>query len=363
MTKGDNLEIINDDLNLEHSAFSIRSQCSSNLPKIKILATGGTIASKGTTASQTAGYKVDLTIDELIQSVPDISGICDLQYEQIMNIDSSEMDSKHFLTLYHSIVKTLSTGIYDGIVITHGTDTMEETSFFLQCALTETDIPIVISGSMRPSSSISADGPMNLYQAIRIAACKQSIGRGVLVSLNDQISSGYYITKANANSLDTFNGRQGYLGNFVNNEIYYYYPPTKPLGLYNWNININTSLDEVTILYGHQGFNKKLIMLAVRELNSKGLVFAGCGAGSMAKEANELASEMWKNYNIPIIYSKRSIDGLVPKAALPKIDGFTGAVSAGYLNPQKARILLQLCLNNKLDIHQIRKVFEGVCGG
>lgn len=338
---------------------------SDTLPTIKVLGTGGTIASKGVSSHQTAGYEVDLTIEDLVKSIPDLSTTCNLQYEQVMNLDSKDLGTKELLLLYHKIKEDLPN--YDGIVITHGTDTMEETAFFLQLTV-NTYKPIVMCGSMRPSTAISSDGPMNLYQAIVIASSKESRNRGVLVALNDRIGAGFYITKSNANSLDTFKSTgQGYIGNFVNNEIHYYYPAAKPLGVTYFNIDLEEihpeEVPEVPIIFAHQGLNNKLIELAVNNLGAEGLVLATMGAGSMSKETNEFINTLTKNSKIPVVYSKRSMDGMVPMGSLPKNKDYDNAIASGYLNPQKSRILLQLCLLNHFDLKKIKKTFHGVYGG
>ena len=340
-----------------------------SLPVIKVLGTGGTIASKGSSSHQTAGYKVDLTIEDLIKSIPDLSSTCILEYEQVLNVDSKEIGTPELLMLYDKIHQEIHN--YDGIVITHGTDTMEETAFFIQSTI-NTYKPIVFCGSMRPSTAISSDGPMNLYQAIVIASSPASRGRGVLVALNDRIGNGFYITKSNANSLDTFKSvGQGYIGNFVNNEIHFYYPAAKPMGLNYFNLHHPIKeLPEVQIIYAHQGLNNKLIELTINELNCKGLVLATMGAGSMSDETNKFLANLTESSKIPVVYSKRSMDGMVPIGSLPKIvnDGdrsidFNNSIAGGYLNPQKARILLQLCLHNEMDLDEIKKVFNGVYGG
>lgn len=339
------------------------------LPVIKVLGTGGTIASKGLNAHQTAGYKVDLTIEDLIKSIPDLSSTCVLEYEQVLNVDSKEINTHELLLLYHKIQQNIHN--YDGIVITHGTDTMEETAFFIQSTI-NTYKPIVFCGSMRPSTAISSDGPMNLYQAIVIASSRASRGRGVMVALNDRIGSGFYITKSNANSLDTFKSvGQGYIGNFVNNEIHFYFPAAKPLGLTYFHINNNLiNLPEVAIIYGHQGLNKQLIKLAIENLNCQGLVLATMGAGSMSDDTNKFICELTLSTQIPIVYSKRAMDGMVPTGSIPnlitcgdKVIEFSNAIAGGYLNPAKSRILLQLCLNDNMQIPDIKKVFKGVYGG
>ena len=340
------------------------------LPTIKVLGTGGTIASKGSSSHQTAGYKVDLTIEDLINSIPDLSTTCNLEYEQVMNVDSKEIGTDDLLQLHKKIQEDLSK--YDGFVITHGTDTMEETAFFLQLTV-HTFKPIIMCGSMRPSTAISSDGPMNLFQAISIAANKASRGRGVLVALNDRIGSGFHITKSNANSLDTFkSSNHGDIGHFVNNEIHYYFPPEKPLGITYFDISGTTSFPEVPIIYAHQGLNNKLTELAVTELGAKGLVFATMGAGSLSSKTFDFVGNLVHNRNIPVVYSKRSQDGMVPKASLPKTFystttgediPFETNVASGYINPQKSRILLQLCLNQGMNTSQIKTCFKGVYGG
>lgn len=331
------------------------------LPRIKILGTGGTIASKGASSSQTAGYHVDLTIQELLESIPDISGVCEIEYEQLCNVDSKDINEESLFKIYRAISDSLQS--FDGIVITHGTDTMAETAFFIESTIDFGDLPVVFVGSMRPSTSVSADGPMNLYQAICIASDTKSRGRGVLVSLNDQISSGYYITKTNANSLESFNVRQGYLGNFFNNEVHYYYPPSKPLGSHKFKLrleeNVNPKLPKVCILYAHQGMDPELVDIAAQRYN--GVVLAALGAGTLP----DPVSKRCLTQSIPIVFSKRSMDGVVPNANLPKDTDSSkcNSIASGHLNPEKCRILLQLCLAKKYTMEETRHVFHGVCGG
>ncbi|CAL9730711.1 hypothetical protein MOUN0_K02234 [Monosporozyma unispora] len=323
------------------------------LPRIKILGTGGTIASKGGSSSATAGYHVDLTIQDMLDSIPDISTICQLEYEQLCNVDSKDINETQLMEIYHGVASSLQK--FDGIVITHGTDTLSETAFFIESTIDSGDVPIVFVGSMRPSTSVSADGPMNLYQAICIASNSKSRGRGVLVSLNDQISAGYYITKTNANSLDSFNVRQGYLGNFVNNEIHYYYPPVKPQGIHKFKLNL-TNLPPVCILYGHQNLDPKIIDLVKDHYD--GVVIATMGAGSLPDDVNDKCISL---PDLPIVYSKRSMDGMIPRANLPVNKG--NIIASGYLNPEKSRILLQLCLLSNYSMEEIKNVFNGVYGG
>lgn len=344
------------------ASAAVTSDQHNTLPRIKILGTGGTIASKGADSSQTAGYHVDLSIQELLESIPDITGVCQIEYEQLCNVDSKDINEEILLKIYKGISDSLQS--FDGIVITHGTDTLAETAFFIESTIDFGDLPVVFVGSMRPSTSVSADGPMNLYQAICIAADSESRGRGVLVSLNDQISAGYYITKTNANSLDSFNVRQGYLGNFFNNEVHYYYPPVKPLGCHKFKLRLEEYMPiprfpEVCIIYSHQSFDPELVDIVAKRY--KGLVIATMGAGSLPKAVNERCLAQ----TIPIVYSKRSMDGMVPDVNLPHPLGekTSNVIASGYLSPEKSRILLQLCLTKSYTIQEARNVFYGVYGG
>ena len=298
----------------------------------------------------------------MLNAIPDISRICEIEYEQLCNVDSKDINESLLFKIYKGISESLQS--FDGIVITHGTDTLSETAFFVESTIDSGDVPIVFVGSMRPSTSVSADGPMNLYQAICIASSTKSRSRGVLVSLNDQISAGYYITKTNANSLDSFNVRQGYLGNFVNDEIHYYYPPVKPQGCHRFKLKMENTLEtfsfpQVCILYAHQTFSSKVLDIVSQHY--QGIIIATMGAGSLPDDVNMKCMSM----DIPIVYSKRSIDGMVPIANLPRTeaDNTSRIIASGYLNPEKSRILLQLCLAGNYSTSEIRHVFSGVYGG
>lgn len=351
-------------LNSVATIDSVSSYASQRLPVIKVLGTGGTIAAKGATAIPQPGYHVDLTIEDLIASIPDLSHTCDLEFEQVFNIDSKEITTAHLLELRTKVQESIDK--FDGVVITHGTDTFEETAFFLDSTIHFTnDKPVVMCGSMRPLTSVSADGPSNLYQACVVAADRQSWGRGVLVTLNDKIGSGYYISKTDANSLDTFKSLgHGYLGNFVGGAAHYYFPPLRPCGLryYLIPLDFKGPLPEVEIFYAHQNFNVNLIKLAVESLRPNGIVMATMGSGSLSDETNQVLNDISTKLKIPVIYSKRSTDGMIPISGVPKLNsGYL--VASGYLNPAKSRILLQLCLLKNENIFGIKETFAGVYGG
>lgn len=156
----------------------------SQLPNVTILATGGTIASSASSNTQTTDYRVGVTIDTLIDAVPALCNISNVSGYQVTNIDSSSMNTTILLELVSRIEKELSDPAVQGVVVTHGTDTMEETAFFLDLVI-KSEKPVIVTGAMRPSTAMSADGPLNLYQAVKLAASDEARGRGVMITLNE----------------------------------------------------------------------------------------------------------------------------------------------------------------------------------
>ena len=162
----------------------IRSAINASLPNVTIFATGGTIASQGTSNTQTVGYSVGLGVQQLVDAVPDILNISNIAGYQISNVDSGSINQTILLDLAHNIKAELAKDEVAGVVITHGTDSLEETAFFLDLALNTTK-PVVCVGAMRPATALSADGPLNLFQAVTLAASDNAKGRGVMITLNE----------------------------------------------------------------------------------------------------------------------------------------------------------------------------------
>src|SRR4030095_10818364 len=194
------------------------------LPRIKVLATGGTIA--GAQASKTeAGYTSGkFSVDDLIKAVPQLKDVAEISGEQVANIGSQTMNSEVCLKLATRANDLLSSGETDGIVITHGTDTLEETGYFLSLVV-KSDKPVVLVGSMRPATAISADGNMNLYNAVCLAANSNAKGRGPLIVLNDEIHYGREVQKMNATQLNTFQSpNRGRAGVMSNGKAFFFNP-------------------------------------------------------------------------------------------------------------------------------------------
>src|SRR5215510_10801630 len=194
----------------------------SNLPRVIILATGGTIAGSGASADR-AGYTAGkIPIDDLIGAIPSVKKIANISGEQIASVGSQDMTIEIWKKLAIRINEIIAKKEADGIVVTHGTDTQEETAYFLDLVV-PSQMPVVLTGSMRPSTAISADGPKNLYDAITVAIDPKSKGRGVLVSFNEGIFDGREVTKMSTTFTNAFGSpNTGPIGNVYDGKVEYY---------------------------------------------------------------------------------------------------------------------------------------------
>lgn len=327
---------------------------SPSLPNITIYATGGTIAAAASSADQTKGYQVEMGIQALIDAVPQLCKVSNVRGVQIANKDSINIDSKVLISLAQTIQEDLESPYIQGAVVTHGTDTLEETAFFLDLTV-NSEKPVVVTGAMRPATAISADGPMNLLSSVVLAGTEDAKGRGVMIVLNDRIGSARFTTKVNANQLDAFRAaEEGALGVFDNIQPIFFYPASRPLGHRHFDISdlsADEKLPQVDVLYGHQEFNINLFKSAI-EYGAQGMVLAGLGAGFWPTAATDEIKRTLSETDIPVVVSRRPAWGFVGK---PEIGV---GIGAGFLNPQKARVQLQLSLATGLDAEAIRDVFE-----
>ncbi|XXH01547.1 hypothetical protein Hte_007907 [Hypoxylon texense] len=322
-----------------------------SLPNVTIFATGGTIAGSASSSDQTTGYRAGaLGVDILIAAVPQLRNVSNVRGVQVANVGSEAVTPAILLNLTQQIQAELDSPYCQGVVVTHGTDTLEESAFFLDLTV-RSEKPVVLVGAMRPATAISADGPINLLEAVTLAADPGAKGRGAMIVLNDRIAGAFYTTKSNANSLDTFrSAEQGFLGFFINIKPKFYFAPALPLGKPYFDVTGAASLPEVDILFGHQALNPALATAAV-ESGAKGLVLAGMGAGGWTEDGGKTIEEVIENNGTAVVYSRRSMDGYVEP---------TGSVGygGGFLNPQKARIMLQLALYAGYENAQMKTLFE-----
>ncbi|WP_416807030.1 type II asparaginase [Bacillus safensis] len=326
-----------------------------SLSNIKVLATGGTIAGSSDSDTDTTGYKSgSLGIDKVIDSVPQLKDIANVTGEQVANVGSENVDNALLLKLAKRVNELLKDDQVDGIVITHGTDTLEETAYFLHLVV-KSDKPVVVVGSMRPASAISADGPLNLYHAVKIASAKEAKGKGVMVTLNDRIASARFITKANTTTTDAFKSlEQGYIGVVTGEVVSFYNEPTrKHTTESEFDVSKIKELPQVDILYGYQNDQKYMYDAAVKA-GAKGIVVAAAGNGTMSTEAIKGATDAVKK-DVVVVRSSRTGNGIVTRE---KTDDEHHFVSSDSLNPQKARILLMLALTKTKDPVKVQRYYE-----
>ena len=328
------------------------------LPLVYILATGGTIAGQAATSTNLTDYKPGLMGDQLVQAVPEIKQFARVRVEQIANIPSPDLTFTHWLTLAKRI-----NAIYAedpsvaGVVITHGTNTIEETGYFLNLTVKH-DRPVVMVGSMRPATAISADGPLNLLNAVRTAIAPESRGKGVLVVLNDEINGARDVSKTNTYRVETFRGGElGLLGYVDADAVVFYRASLKRhTARSEFDVRGMTTLPPVDIVYSYvqpsTGMAQALVNGGV-----KGIVFAGTGAGLVStaeRDAVKPFQALPPDAQPVLVRSNRTGNGRV--VALPEYDAL-GMVPADNLNPQKARILLMLALTRTRDRAEIRRMF------
>ncbi|MFH5176324.1 type II asparaginase [Campylobacter jejuni] len=322
--------------------------------RIAILGTGGTIAGFIDSTIATTGYAAGaIDIDVLIKAVPQIRDLADISWEQIANIDSSNMCDEIWLRLAKKIAKLFAEGI-DGVVITHGTDTMEETAYFLNLTI-KSDKPVVLVGAMRPSTAISADGPKNLYNAVALVVNKEAKNKGVMVAINDKILSARGVVKTHSLNVDAFSSPDfGDLGYIIDGKVFFYNNVTKAhTKNAPFDVSKLTSLPKVDILYSYSNDGSGVAAKALFEHGTKGIVVAGSGAGSIHKNQKDVLKEFLKK-GLKVVVSSRVVAGCV---AVSDSDEKLGFISAEDLNPQKARVLLMLALTKTSDPKKIQEYF------
>jgi L-asparaginase len=331
------------------------NSCGQKKATITILATGGTIAGAAGSGVQAGYTSGQVTIDAMINAVPDITKLANIKGEQISNVGSQDMSFEIMLKLAKRIDEITRGNGLDGIVITHGTDTMEETAYFLNLVC-KTDKPVVLVGSMRPSTAVSADGPLNLYNAVAVAADPNAKNRGVLLVMNDWIHSAQSLTKVSTTAVQTFmsplNGLIG-ITNYGVNE-YYRYPYNKYGSKTEFNVDNVTQLPRVDIIYADVDTPADLIDASVQR-GAKGIVIAGVGNGNMNKAALGACENAAKK-GIVIVRSSRVVTGYVGRN-VEIDDDKMGFVASYDHNPQKSRILLSLALLKQRSNGELQKLF------
>ncbi|CAE6842818.1 L-asparaginase 2 [Paraburkholderia aspalathi] len=324
------------------------------LRQIVILGVGGTIAASAASATQTHDYKLTGTLDTVLEQVPQLGEIANIRSEQVVNVASHEVDNAVLLRLASRVNEHLADPAVDGVVITHGTDTLEETTYFLHLVV-KIAKPVVVTGAMRPSSALSADGPLNLYNAVRVAISEDAAGMGVLVVLDERVVSARDATKTHTSATDAFRGPDSVeLGALSGGRVRF---AASPLRRHTCDTSFDLAavqaLPQVDIVYGYQNAGTHFFRAAI-EAGARGIVFAATGNGSLS-EAAKAGVLMARERGVAVVRSSRVAAGAVSECA---DDACYHTIAADTLNPPKARILLMLGLAHGMDTTALRRAFE-----
>jgi len=336
-------------------AASALAQAQQALPNVVILATGGTIAGAGASAVNSATYAAaKVGVEKLIAGLPELSKVANVRGEQVFQVASESLTNDNLLTLAKRVSALSKQSDVDGIVITHGTDTLEETAYFLTLTV-HTSKPIVVVGSMRPGTALSADGALNLYNAVNVAGSKDAMGKGVLVTMNDNIDTGRDVSKNVNIKTNAFSSQWGPLGMIVEGRNYWFRAPVKRHTMNSeFDIDSITALPPVEIAMGYEGVSSVAID-AIAKSGAKALIHGGTGNGSVA---DRIVPNLQKARadGVIVIRSARVPDGFVIRNAEQPDDKYDWVV-AHDLRPQKARILAMVALTKTNNTKELQRIF------
>ncbi len=323
--------------------------------RIILLATGGTIAGTAAEATQLTEYTSGtLSAQDLLDAVPALADIAEIHAEQFSNIGSENMRLEDMLTLAKRVNSLLAQEQYHGIVITHGTDTLEETAYFLHLVVKSTK-PVVLVGAMRPSTAISADGPLNLLHAVAVAASPESHGMGAMIVLNGQILSSREGTKSNTLSAETFKAHElGILGYVIDFKAVFYRAVLRKHTVHTEFCVENVhALPRVDILYQYLDVAPELCKAVIASA-PEAIVLAGMGDGNISESTAHILQEAVQK-GLVVLRSSRVGSGMITPHESDRCMGF---LYSDNLSPQKARILLMLALTITGDSAAIQHMFS-----
>jgi L-asparaginase len=326
------------------------------LPTIVVLATGGTIAGAAASDVQAGYTSGQVGVDQLLAAVPQAKKLARLRGEQIANIGSQDMNDEVWLKLARRVNALTAMPDVDGIVITHGTDTIEETAYFLNLVV-KSRKPVVLTAAMRPSTALSADGPLNFFNAVAVAADKKAAGRGVLVVVNDWIHGASSLTKTSTTAVQTFlSPLSGLIGTVAYGVIDFYRGPVGRNTMESeFSLDGVTTLPRVDIVMAYENMDGALIDAAAAA-GAKGIVIAGVGNGNLTDPAVKTLAKQAKA-GIVCVRASRVTTGNVGRN-VELDDDKLGLIASMDLNPQKARVLLRLALLKPRSAADMQRLFS-----
>jgi L-asparaginase len=327
-------------------------------PAVHVVATGGSISGLGPDRLDYILYPEigkRLSIEEVLARVPEVNALAQITSENLIRTGSTSIGPKEWLQLAQRINALFSAAhAPQGVVVTHGTATLEESAYFLHLTI-RSERPVVITGAMRPPTALGTDADLNLLDAIRLAACPEAAGRGVLTVLNNEIQSAREVTKTNTFRVETFSsGQLGFLGYVdADGQVVFYRTVTRAhTSATPFDLRGREALPRVDIVYAYGGADGVQID-ALREHGSEGLVLAGFGGGTYPGGFLE-AGKRALQAGIPVVLATRSSAGRVIMTPQKARDGF---IVSDDLLPQKARILLMLALTTTRERQAIQEFF------
>ncbi|ASL48135.1 Glutaminase-asparaginase [Burkholderia sp. AD24] len=320
-----------------------------------VIGTGGTIAGQGKASVNTSSYLCSvLGIDEILGAIPHVTNLANLRAEQLLQTGSENFNNAHLLAIGRRVAELLARDDVDGVVVTHGTDTIEETAYFLHLTLKSAK-PVVVVGSMRPPSAMSSDAALNLYDALAVAAHPSSRGLGTLVVANNEIHTARDVVKSNSFKLDAFRSPYGALGVVIEGVPRYYRRPARAHTLDTpWSIDTLDTLPKVDIVYAYGALDADA--LDAITANARGLIYAGTGNGNVAGHLiNPL--RVAARRGVHVVRASRTGSGVVLHNGAQPDDEF-GWLTVDDQAPQKARLLLTLALTQTSEREALQAVFE-----
>lgn len=341
------------------SSPAVRAQNDAKHPQAKpvvwVLATGGTIAGQGESQVASAYKPGAVRVEELLKAVPEIASVADVRAEQVAQIASQDMDVATWLRLAARINELLRDPAVAGVVVTHGTDTQEETAYFLNLTVKSAK-PVVMAAAMRPPSALGADGSRNLYNAVVCAASPLSVGQGVMIVMDDKIIGADDATKTNTLDVGAFQDPDfGPLGIVYNSQPVFTRKSLKRhTSRSEFDVSGLDSLPRVEVISSYAGA-KALFVHAAVQAGARGIVIAGVGNGNMSAEIQN-AAESARQQGIAVVRSSRIMRG--PTTQWNEVDDDKlGFVASWYANPYRARVLLMLALTRTRDFREIQRMF------
>jgi L-asparaginase len=316
------------------------------LPLIKVVATGGTIA------NTPSGR---LHAGEVAEAIPQLKKVARLEVEEVMRVGSSAITLEQWLTLARRINEILAREPeVKGVVVTHGSNTVEETAYFLSLTV-KSDKPVVLTAAQRQFTTLSSDSPKNFLQAVRVAAADEARGKGALVVTNDVINGARDVRKNISYRLETYSsGDIGVLGLVDEDRVTFYRAPTKATG--GFDIARLRKLPRVDIIYTYADADGALIDAAVAQAKAEGLVIAGFPTGSGTPAMDEAVKRVVAK-GVPVVMTNRGGMGRVTDTAARQGEK-RPLIWGDNLTPPKARILLMLALTRTRDAAELQKIFE-----